>query len=168
MIGKILDRLYKKGVVEDAEAHCDYPCGIYDPYIMQYCAHTVVRMVDLINSMEVPKEGGEEFVEYVHNMTRAVQIKEEYAEKCKHEIRILWGDYFKQEHLKSFPELHQLVFDALHLASKAKQTSSKENAVALLEATWKIAEIFWKSKNIESVKVDAPYPTKMKIVVPKF
>lgn len=135
-------------------AHCDIPCGIYDPHEMQMAAHTVLRMVNLIN------EAGSD----VHRVIRLTNVKEEHAEKVKHEVRVLWGDYFKEEHLKDYPDLHDLVFKIMKLASKAKQEVSVEVASELLENTQKFAEIFYKTKGLEPNRVKSPYPTEGEIV----
>ena len=73
-------------------AHCDVPCGIYDPYPAQMAAHTVIRMVNLIQ--ELKKENEKDFV---HALARYAKVKYEHAELVKHEIRILCVDYFKEE-----------------------------------------------------------------------
>ncbi len=153
---------------DEAHAHCDYPCGIYDPYDAQVAAHTVIRMDDLIAQLTHPDKHGEnDDLEYHHSLERATAIKEKYAEVCKHELRVLWGDYFKPEHAQANPNLHNLVFTAMKQASKAKQTFDVKQAEALLETVMQIAEAFWKTKNIESKRVEAPYPTKRQMVVPK-
>ncbi len=148
-----------------AYAHCDYPCGIYDPFDAQIAAHTVIRMDDLIAETTKDQEHSTS-LEGRHNLIRATEIKEKYAEVCKNEIRILWGDYFKPEHVQSHPELHELVFKTLKSGSKARQTTDVKEAEALLENVMKIAEIFWETKGIKTRRVAAPYPTKRQIVYP--
>src|SRR5687767_3723105 len=96
-------------------AHCDIPCGIYDPHNLQMAAHTVIRMTQMIQELE----DGEDLKKFTHQMARLVKVKEEHAELCKHELRVLWGDYFKPEHLEKYPDLNDLVFKTLKLASKA-------------------------------------------------
>ncbi len=147
-----------------AYAHCDVPCGIYDPITAQIAAHTVLRMDMLIKDLgqAPPTDAATR-----NKMVRYVMTKEQHAEICKHEVTVLWGDYFKPEHAKANPELHGLVFDTLKLASKAKQGSDVAEAEALLENVEKIAEMFWKTKNIQSERVKSPYPTEHTIVVPK-
>ncbi|MCL4379318.1 MAG: superoxide dismutase, Ni [Candidatus Marsarchaeota archaeon] len=149
---------------ETAEAHCDIPCGIYDPHLAQVAAHTVVRMdmliADLAKSNDMTPDGRNKMIRYT-------MIKEQHAELCKHEVRIIWGDYFKPEHAQANPELHTLVWDIMKAASKAKQGTSMADAEALLEKVNRFAEIFWKTKNIQTARVKAPYPTEKDIVVPK-
>ena len=131
-----------------AHAHCDIPCGIYDPHGAQIAALTIVRMNQLI--AELPKPGPqttpEERDAYVHKLSRYTKVKEEHAEACKHELRVIWGDYFTPDHLKQFPELHGLFWDAMKLASKARQEISLQVAQDLLAKVQAIAEIFWKTK----------------------
>ena len=162
IIGKMDSVLH----IEPVYAHCDYPCGIYDPFDAQLAAHTVIRMQELIAEIN-EHAGGKSTVEDMHSLVRATEIKEKYAEICKNELRILWGDYFKPEHVQANSNLHELVFTAMKEASKARQTTDVKTGDALLEGVMQIAEVFWKTKNIESKRVDAPYPTKRKMVLPK-
>ncbi len=156
-----------------AYAHCDIPCGIYDPHLAQMAAHTVIRMNMLIG--ELQKEHGKNhedhghnhMQEHVHKMARYTLVKEEHAELCKKEIRILWGDYFKPEHVEKHPELHELVWKVMKQASKARQEINMQAAEDLLETVNKIAEIFWETKGIKTTRVKAPYPTERETVMPK-
>ena len=133
-------------------AHCDIPCGIYDPHHAQIAALTIVRMSQLIS--ELPKPGPQTTPEerdvYVHKLSRYTTVKEEHAEACKHELRIIWGDYFTPEHLQKFPELHGLFWEAMKLASKARQEVNLQTAQDLLAKVQTIAEIFWKTKGAEA------------------
>jgi nickel superoxide dismutase len=146
--------------VKIAYAHCDIPCGIYDPHNAQMGAHTVIRMTQLINELQGDTRETE------HKIVRYVKVKEEHAEMVKHEVVVLWGDYFKEEHLKEHPKLTEAVFQTLKLASKAKQEVSLDTAKDLLKHTQEIAEIFYKTKGVNSKRVKAPYPTEGELVVP--
>ncbi len=163
---KTIDRISN---FKEAHAHCDVPCGIYDTHRAQMAAHTVLRMVQLIH--ELPKHNENttphEMEEYSHKMARYTHTKEEHAEVVKHEVRILWGDYFKPEHLKDHPELHDLVWKAMKLGGKVKQEINLEASDELLKVVQKIAEIFRKTKGVETHRVKAPYPTGAEMVVPK-
>ena len=165
-IARWLDRISPAAV---AHAHCDIPCGIYDPHHAQMAAHTVVRMVDLINQLEKPGPAAtpRQREEYMAKLARYVATKEQHAEITKAEIRILWGDYFKPDHLKTFPDLSDLVWNALHSASKARQEIDVRAAEELLERTNEIASVFWRTKGIDTVKVKAPYPTERETIYPK-
>jgi len=90
----------------------------------------------------------------------------DFAEIVKKEARILWGDYFKPEHLQKFPELHDLVWKIMKGGSKGRQEADIHAGTDLLDAANKLAEIFWKSKGFETKKVKAPYPTEKELVVP--
>lgn len=147
-----------------AYAHCDIPCGIYDPHMAQMAAHTVVRMdmliADLVKSNDMGPESRNKMIRYT-------TVKEQHAEICKHEVEVLWGDYFKPEHATANPELHDLVWNTLKLASKAKQSTEIKDAEALLESVQKVAEIFWKTKNVETKRIKSFYPTERTMVYPK-
>lgn len=150
--------------LETIYAHCDIPCGIYDPHAAQVAAHTVLRMDMLIADLA---KSGDSSAEARNKMVRYVSVKEQHAEICKHEIRVLWGDYFKPDHAKTFPELNDLVWNALKLASKAKQGTDIKAGEELLQDVLKIAEIFWKTKGVETVRAKSFYPTEREFVYPK-
>ena len=125
-------------------AHCDVPCGIYDPKAAQIAAATVLKMVQKIK--ELPTRGtDEELLQARNSFVRMVWTKEEHARKCKEEILILWTDYFKPEHLKMFPNLHETFWKAAKLCSENKQHVSLEKAEALVKAVDEIGEIFNKA-----------------------
>ncbi|MBI2405733.1 superoxide dismutase, Ni [Candidatus Microgenomates bacterium] len=147
-------------------AHCDIPCGIYDPHNAQMGAHTIVRMVNLLDELQ-PSKAEPDFEErkrIISQISRLTKVKEEHAEMVKKELRVLWADYFKEEHLKDYPTLHDTFWRALKLASKARQEISIEAAKELLEQVQKIAEIFWKTKGMEPVRISSGYPTEGEIV----
>lgn len=125
-----------------AYAHCDVPCGIYDPKSAQTAAATVLKMVQLIQ--DLPAENPT--VNDRNKFVRCVLTKEEHARKCKEEILILWTDYFKQEHLEKFPNLHEAFWKAAKLCSRNKQEVNLESAQELVKAVDEIAEMFVKSK----------------------
>ena len=156
---RIFDRIFPP---KDIYAHCDIPCGIYDPHLAQVAAHTVIRMTDLIS--ELPKKLDHEIT---HKLARYTTVKEEQAELVKHEVRVLWGDYFKPEHIKEYPELHELIFNVMKQASKAKQEVDSKTSKQLLENVQEIAEIYWKTKGLKPIRVKAPYPTEGEIILHK-
>lgn len=123
-------------------AHCDVPCGIYDPKTAQIAASTVKKMVEKIQAL--PKENPT--VEDRNNFVRMVWTKEEHARKCKEELLILWTDYFKPEHLEKFPDLHEKFWSAAKLCSKNKQSVDMNLAEELVKAVDEIADMFAKSK----------------------
>ena len=123
-------------------AHCDIPCGIYDPHSAQLAAKTVITMVKKIG--ELPKENAT--VEDRNSFVRMVKVKEEHAELCKREVLILWTDYFKPEHLEKFPALHDLIWKTAKLCSENKRHVDEAKAQELVEAVDKIADIFNQTK----------------------
>lgn len=125
-----------------AYAHCDVPCGIYDPKPAQIAAQTVLKMTQLINDLPVENKTTNDNNKFI----RCVLTKEEHARKCKEEVLILWTDYFKPEHLSQFPNLHEIFWKAAKLCSENKQEVSLESAQELVRAVDEIAEIFAKSK----------------------
>jgi len=147
--------------IEKAKAHCDVPCGIYDPISAQIAALSVIRMIDLMDSL--PKE---ESLEYINTITRHVAVKEEESEKVKHEIRIIWGDFIKPPMIEKFPNIHQLVHNIMSLASANRQHVSRAKAVELLDAVNEFTEIFWSLKEIPTTKIKALYLPGEEIVVP--
>ena len=136
-------------------AHCDIPCGIYDPHGAQVAALTVLRMQELLGES---KEA--------HDISRYTAIKEEHAERCKSEVRIIWGDFFKGEDLST--EFNVLVHQIMELASKAKQGQEKKHGEDLVEAVNQFAEVFWSKKGVKTKKVTAPYKVEAQIVIPEF
>jgi nickel superoxide dismutase len=148
---------------ETVYAHCDIPCGIYDPHEAIVAAQTCVRMTDLIAELGTK---GLSDVETRNAIVRYVQTKELHAERAKHEVRIIWGDYFKEDHLKVAPDLHQLVWKIMKQGSKVRQSTDKQAALDLLDSINKFAEIFWKTKEKSTHQVEAPYPTKKPMMVP--
>ena len=141
-----LKRLIAKRLpLYEAEAHCDIPCGIYDPIAAKIAAQTVLKMVMRIQSLGDPGAS----VAALNSASRYVTVKEEHAELTKHELDILWHDYFKPEHLEKYPDLHTTFWNATKLASANKQGVDLDAAKSLVDSVDKIAEIFWGTKGVE-------------------
>jgi len=121
-------------------AHCDVPCGIYDPHGAEIAARTVARMVELIG-----QNLGDD-VEQRNKFVRCVAIKEQHAELVKREIQVIWSDYFKPEHLEKYPQLHDLTWRILKQAGKAKQSVDPGVAADLQALVSEFAAIFWETK----------------------
>lgn len=150
--------------IQTINAHCDVPCGIYDPSAAIISALSVIRMVDL---MEVKgKEEPENKSQFLNDMTRYIAVKESEAIKCKEEIRIIWGDFIKAPHIEQFPQIHQIVHNIMVKGGAVKQHSSREKAIELLEEVNKFAEIFWQIKGISTKRVKAPYAPNEEVVYP--
>lgn len=164
MLYELLEKIDKKVGIEDAKAHCDVPCGIYDPIGAQIAALTVVRMIDIMK--ELDEHSKEEILAYHNTITRAILVKEEHGEKAKHEIRVIWGDYIKEQHIKQYPQLPGLVHKIMQLGSKARQTVDRDIALQLVEAINEFAEIFWATKNVPTKKAKAPYKPNLELVYP--
>ncbi len=149
-------------------AHCDIPCGIYDPHEAQISALTVLRMTQLI--AELPKPGAsakpEELEAAQAKLARYTTVKELHAERVKAELRILWGDYFTADHVKQFPTLHESFWKAMKAASKARQSTLGADAQELLGQVHAIAEIFWKTKGAATKKVPSLQKSGGEIVYP--
>ena len=161
MIYKVLAALDQKFGVEEAKAHCDVPCGIYDPIVAQINALTVVRMMDLMAALDEGTEVGKKA--YNNSMSRYIAVKEEHAEKAKHEIRVIWGDYFKKD---KHPNVDELVHKIMQLGSKVRQPSDRESGVAFVAAINEFAEAFWGTKDVKTKKAKAPYAPALEMVYP--
>lgn len=127
-----------------AYAHCDAPCGIYDPKSSQIAAATVLKMVEKIQAL--PSDENSWSIEDRANFVRYVHTKEEHAEICKKELLILWTDYFKPEHLVRFPDLHNIFWQAAKLCSENKQHVNKDSAEKLIKTVDEIAKMFQQTK----------------------
>ena len=158
---KLLDIFYPSNY---AFAHCDIPCGIYDPHTAQLDALTVVRMNQLLKDLGHEKQTWDS--ESLAKFSRYIEVKETHAESVKNELRIIWADYFKPEHLEKYPDLHDLFWKAMKSASKTRQQVSLEAAEELLESVRKIAEIFWATKGSETKRQPYPSPAGGEIVYP--
>ena len=136
--------------VVSAEAHCDIPCGIYEPTPAKIAAKTVLRMTEQLNAFELPKnwDDARERLHYLNGVNRRVAVKETHAEICKKELAILWSDFFKPEHIAKQPSIHELFWNAEKLCSKVKQDIDEEAAKKLVSAVDEIAKIFYEVKNV--------------------
>jgi nickel superoxide dismutase len=125
-----LNRLFAPKTV--AHAHCDLPCGIYDPEQARIEAESVYRIIQRFEASEDATF-----------RTRAIAIKERQADLVKHHLDVLWHDYFKPEHVATVPNLHELFWNATKQVSKVKAGTSLEDAQQLLDmidevdAAWK-------------------------------
>jgi nickel superoxide dismutase len=136
----VFERLFKPTTV--AYAHCDIPCGIYDPTPAKIAADTVAKMVEKIGQLD---KAATDFTTR-GNFVRMITVKEQHAEICKKELQVLWSDYFKPEHVQKYPDLHDKFWKALKLASKNKQNVDAAAAAELQAAVKEISDIFWATK----------------------
>jgi nickel superoxide dismutase len=121
----------------EVSAHCDLPCGVYDPAQARIEAESIKAIAAKVASNEDP-----DF------RARAIVIKEQRAELVKHHLWVLWTDYFKPDHFAAYPQLHELVNQATKLAGAGGAKGSLDAAAAdeLLAKIDEIAEIFWATK----------------------
>ena len=121
----------------EATAHCDLPCGVYDPAQARIEAESVKAIQEKYQGNDDPA-----FRE------RALQIKEQRADLVKHHLWVLWTDYFKPPHFEKYPQLHQLFNEATKLAGAAGTKGSVDVGVAdqLLGKIEEISKIFWETK----------------------
>ena len=132
---RLLARLLAPKVI--AHAHCDLPCGVYDPAQARIEAESVKAIIEKYHGNSDP-----EF------RTRCLIIKEERSELVKHHLWVLWTDYFKPPHFEKYPQLHQLFNTATKLAGAAGTKGTVEVAKAdeLLGKIEEISKIFWETK----------------------
>ena len=135
----LITRLFRPAHV--AYAHCDGPCGVYDPAAARIAAEAVLSMEKKIAALGEGQDSAS-----VNTRTRFIAIKEQQAEVVKKELDILWHDYFKPEHLEKYPNLHDTFWKAAKLASKNKTEQDAANGEALLAAIEEIHTIFWATK----------------------
>ena len=131
----MLSRLFAPKV--KVSAHCDLPCGVYDPAQARIEAESVKAIQEKMAGNDDP-----------HFQARATVIKEQRAELAKHHVSVLWSDYFKPPHFEKYPELHQLFNDATKAAGAAggKGTVDPKEAQKLLDKIAEIDKIFWETK----------------------
>ena len=122
-----------------AYAHCDLPCGIYDPAQARIEAESIKAIDEKYQANSDP-----EF------RTRALIIKEQRSELVKHHLWVLWTDYFKPPHFEKYPNLHQLFNEATKLAGGGpggtKSSTDVASADELLAKIEEISKIFWETK----------------------
>lgn len=100
-------------------------------------------------------------------LSRLVAEKEAHAAKVKEDVRVIWGDYFKQPQFDQFPDIHNLVHKIMLAASACKQNVGREKGEALLALVNEFAEAFWTTKGVKTFKAVCPYPPAETVVYPK-
>ncbi|MEZ4664595.1 MAG: superoxide dismutase, Ni [Caldilineaceae bacterium] len=125
----------------EVSAHCDGPCGVYDPASARIAAEAVLSMtkklIDLGPANDVASQ---------NTQSRYIAIKEEQAHLAKTELLVLWTDYFKPPHVAQYPDLHDKFWNAAKLCSAVKVEVNLEKAQALMAAIEDIHNIFWATK----------------------
>src|SRR6201990_3524566 len=124
------DRLFHSPAT--AHAHCDLPCGVYDPAQARIEAESVKAIMEKYQGNEDPVF-----------RSRALTIKEERADLVKHHLWVLWTDYFKPNHLEKYPDLHDKFWQATKLAGESKKSLDPSQGQQLIDAIAEIDKIFW-------------------------
>ena len=124
-------------------AHCDLPCGVYDPAQARIEAESVFNIQKKYQDAENQKKPTESADDF---KARCLIIKEERADLVKHHLWVLWTDYFKPEHLKAFPDLHDKFWTATKLAGEAKKSEDPAQGQKVLDAVQEIEKMFWETK----------------------
>lgn len=154
--------LEKLFIEKTAYAHCDIPCGIYDPHNAQLAAHTIIRMTELLENIKREDETKAE-----HDIARFTHVKEKHADLLEEELDTLRNDYFNKEHFKEYANLNDLFINTLKSAAKARQNIDMQAADDALSGVLEISEIFFKTKGVEFTRVKSVYPTQRELVVQK-
>tara|TARA_B100001123_G_scaffold383757_1_gene455968 strand:+ start:79 stop:543 length:465 start_codon:yes stop_codon:yes gene_type:complete len=131
-----------------AEAHCDGPCGVYDPASARIAGEAVQSMTNKMLAL-AESHGDSNSAAYLNTMSRYAAIKEEEAQKCKDELLVLWTDFFKPQHLEGNPDLHDTFWNAAKLCSACKVEVSAVHAQELMDAIEAIHNMFWAVKGRE-------------------
>jgi nickel superoxide dismutase len=126
-----------KKFIKPVYAHCDLPCGVYDPAQARIEAESVHAIMSKYASLDEEEQ-----------KWRGIMIKEQRAELVKHHLWVLWTDYFKPEHLEKFPKLHDLFWRATKQAGQCKKTTDPAESQKLLELIDEITQIFAETKKV--------------------
>jgi nickel superoxide dismutase len=148
MFNNLINLIKNLYPAEAVHAHCDGPCGVYDPAQARVHAEAVLSMTKKLNAIDMSAPGA-------HNTyIRYVAIKEEEAHATKTDLLVLWTDFFKPAHLEQFPDLHDTFWQATKLCSKCKTEVSEDAANDLMAAVEKIHNMFWaaKGRDVEFVR----------------
>lgn len=129
-----LKQLISKLPITIVDAHCDLPCGVYDPVQAEIEAKSVYAIMTKYADL------------HDEDKMRAIIIKEQRAELVKHHLWVLWTDYFKPEHLEKHPDLHDLFWRATKAAGQTKKSVNPEDGQKLLGLIKEISNIFAATK----------------------
>jgi nickel superoxide dismutase len=129
MFSRLLEALRPAQI---AHAHCDIPCGVYDPAQARIEAESCYRIIEKYQASDDALF-----------KARCINVKEERAELTKHHIDVMWHDYFKPEHVEKFPDLHEVCWKASKQASQVKRTVDIAEAQKLLDLIDRI-DLMWR------------------------
>ena len=141
MLAKVIGDLLRPSRV--VHAHCDLPCGVYDPAQARIEAESVMAIQKKYGDAEKQKKPTETTEDF---KARCLVIKEERADLVKHHLWVLWTDYFKPDHLTANPELHDLFWRATKEAGEAKKSTDPAQGQRLLDLIGEIDKTFWDTK----------------------
>ena len=144
MLNRIIRSIAPRAV---AHAHCDIPCGIYDPQQARIEAESCYRIIQKY------QESSDELFR-----TRCIHVKEERAELAKHHIDVMWHDYFKPEHLEKFADLHEVCWKAAKQASLVKRSLDIAEAQKLLDLIDKIDHMWRETGGPSSTRMQPMQP----------
>ena len=133
----------------EASAHCDGPCGVYDPASARVAGEAVQSMTKKMLALAENLFFNFCASTDIYTMSRYASIKEEEAQKCKDELLVLWTDFFKPMHLEANPDLHTTFWNAAKLCSACKVEVSAQHAQELMDAIEAIHNMFWSVKGRE-------------------
>lgn len=119
-----------KHFIKPVQAHCDLPCGVYDPAQARIEAESVHKINQKYDGLDE------------QNKWRAVIIKEERLELVKHHLWVIWTDYAKPDHVELKPDLHDLFWRATKQAGACKKTTALENSQKLLDLIVEVTDWF--------------------------
>ncbi|MCA9857055.1 MAG: superoxide dismutase, Ni [Dehalococcoidia bacterium] len=141
MIRSVIERLVRPS--QTAHAHCDLPCGVYDPAQARIEAESVKAIQERYQKAGDMKSAPESVEDY---KSRCLSIKEARADLVKEHLWVLWTDYFKPPHLEKYPQLHELFWNATKEAGLAKKSQDPAQGQKLLDLISQISDIFWETK----------------------
>ena len=147
-----------------AEAHCDIPCGVYDPAPMQIAAVSVLRFLDQLADLDTSPTAS---VSDKARLSRLITEKERHAQEVKDAAVVIWGDYFNAERIAAHPQIHALTHQIMQAASACKQETARENGERLVALVNEFAELFWATKGVNTRRVTAAYEPRCAVVQPE-
>ena len=148
MLKEMIAARIANGPLEEVSAHCDGPCGVYDPASARIAAEAALSMTKKILALAPPDMGDpQSMAAYLNTFSRYVTIKEQQAHLAKEELLVLWTDYFKPVHLEAYPNLHDTFWKAAKLCSAVKVEVNVDHANELMAAIQEIHNIFWATKS---------------------
>ncbi len=143
LAARLLELVDRVSTPRTVSAHCDIPCGVYDPEQARIEAESCLKMMN-----KYADSDDEVF------RTRCIAVKEERADLAKHHISTLWSDYFKPPHVEKFPDLHDICWKALKQCSEVKHTMDASAAQKLLDMINDIEKMWRDTGGLESTRAN--------------